>query len=253
MKHFSTGTGIAVLGVCILAATFVATHHGGSEAFAQQPIAQPSQMPSTEGREFLAKSTRSDADSLLSSSTTCYLNEVNWFGSPHFIPLCIEHAVGVPPLYAADVNGDGASESFLLDYQTFVNVIENGQPTGWGIRISRAVPSLDSSGKPRFQSQLVFDSATANSWLKQAYPWVKSATLDAGIGRGGWLDMDSDGDLDLVMFASLWDGVSTPLYGELWFENTGYQASPPPNPYDLDQDGEVGAGDISVLLLNYSG
>jgi hypothetical protein len=35
MKHFSTGTGIAVLGVCILAATVVATHRGGSEAFAQ--------------------------------------------------------------------------------------------------------------------------------------------------------------------------------------------------------------------------
>ncbi|MFZ4723129.1 MAG: hypothetical protein ACOYMI_08275 [Phycisphaerales bacterium] len=35
MKQFSTGTGIAILGVCILAATVVATHRGGSEAFAQ--------------------------------------------------------------------------------------------------------------------------------------------------------------------------------------------------------------------------
>ncbi len=35
MKHLSTGTGVAVLGVCILAATVVATHRGGSEAFAQ--------------------------------------------------------------------------------------------------------------------------------------------------------------------------------------------------------------------------
>ena len=35
MKQFSTGTGVAVLGVCILAATVVATHRGGSEAFAQ--------------------------------------------------------------------------------------------------------------------------------------------------------------------------------------------------------------------------
>jgi hypothetical protein len=35
MKQFSTGTGVAVLGVCILAATVVATQRGGSEAFAQ--------------------------------------------------------------------------------------------------------------------------------------------------------------------------------------------------------------------------
>ncbi len=37
MKHLSTGTGVAVLGVCILAATVVATQRGGSEAFAQAP------------------------------------------------------------------------------------------------------------------------------------------------------------------------------------------------------------------------
>ena len=35
MKQFSTGTGVAVLGVCILAATVVATHRGSGEAFAQ--------------------------------------------------------------------------------------------------------------------------------------------------------------------------------------------------------------------------
>lgn len=35
MKQFNTGTGLAVLGVCVLAATVVATHRGDSEAFAQ--------------------------------------------------------------------------------------------------------------------------------------------------------------------------------------------------------------------------
>ncbi len=40
MKQFSTGTGVAVLGVCILAATLVAAHRGGSEAFAQGSIGE---------------------------------------------------------------------------------------------------------------------------------------------------------------------------------------------------------------------
>ena len=35
MKQFNTGTGLAVLGVCGLAATVVAMHRGGGEAFAQ--------------------------------------------------------------------------------------------------------------------------------------------------------------------------------------------------------------------------
>jgi len=35
MKQFSTGTGVAVLGVCILAAAVVATHRTSGEAFAQ--------------------------------------------------------------------------------------------------------------------------------------------------------------------------------------------------------------------------
>lgn len=252
MKQISTGAGLVALSVGMVATAFIATHRVGTEAFAQQPLAQPSQNPSTEDRESLPQTPSTDRANFSSSSTTCYLTEGDWFGSPRFVPVCGEYAAGVPPLYAADVNGDGRQESFLLDYSTFVKPIINGQPSGQSIRISRAVPSLDSSGNPRFQSQLVFDSSSANSWLMQTYPWIKMVELDAGIGRGGWLDMDSDGDLDLVMSAILWDGVSTPVYGELWFENTGYQAAPPPNPYDLDQDGEVGASDISVLLLNYS-
>lgn len=35
MKQFSTGTGLVALGACILAATVIATHRSGSEAFAQ--------------------------------------------------------------------------------------------------------------------------------------------------------------------------------------------------------------------------
>jgi hypothetical protein len=35
MKQLSTGTGLMALGVCVLAATVVATHRSGSEAFAQ--------------------------------------------------------------------------------------------------------------------------------------------------------------------------------------------------------------------------
>jgi hypothetical protein len=253
MKQISTGAGLVALAVGMVATAFIISQRSGGEAFAQQPIAQPSQTPSPEDREFLAKSKRAEADSLLSSSTTCYLDEVNWFGIPHFIPLCGENPAGVAPLYAADVNGDGRSESFFLDYGTFVNAIENGQPTGSGVCISRAVPLLDSSGNSRFQSQVVFDSKNAHSWLKQAYPWVKVAQVDAGIGRGGWLDMDSDGDLDLVLFVSLWDGVtSPPLYGEWWFENTGYQAPPPLNPYDFDGNGHVNTADLSLMLMEFT-
>jgi hypothetical protein len=65
--------------------------------------------------------------------------------------------------------------------------------------------------------------------------------------------MDSDGDLDLVLFVSLWDGVtSPPLYGEWWFENTGYQAPPPLNPYDFDGNGHVNTADLSLMLMEFT-
>ena len=96
-------------------------------------------------------------------------------------------------------------------------------------------------------------SELVGSSLLTQFQGLRWASLDTqDMSQIGWRDCDGDGDLDFVTPISLnfYNGNSIRILA--WFENTGYQAAPPPNPYDLDQDGEVGASDISVLLLNYS-
>jgi hypothetical protein len=161
-------------------------------------------------------------------------------------------------VWEADVNHDGLVDYFYSDASQSP-VIQNGT----------AVPSplavlfhsrMTGTGAAQIHTlaNIFPSSVEIGASLQSQYPTLRQADLvlqmsyDANI-RPGWRDMDSDGDLDLVMTINMvFDGASDNEFRPFWFENTGYQAAPPPNPYDLDQDGEVGASDISVLLLNYS-
>ena len=254
MKQISTGAGLVALSVAMVATAFIATHRGGSEAFAQQPTLQSAQALHTTGQALATYHPQIDARNVQAATTSCQAETANWLdNNPRVIPVCdAMKAVGVPPLYAADLNGDGQIETFALNYSTIATALESGQQTGEALRITRAFKSQDSNGSPIYEFQMIFDSNDVLASLRQQYPWATTIQFNASLGRGGWLDMDGDGDLDLVIFVSMAENGVRAIEGTLWFENTGYQAAPPPNPYDLDQDGEVGASDISVLLLNYS-
>jgi hypothetical protein len=64
--------------------------------------------------------------------------------------------------------------------------------------------------------------------------------------------MDGDGDLDICCLAQVdtvfesGDGADT--YRVIWFENIGYEKSPPPLAADLNRDGNVDGVDLGLLL-----
>lgn len=73
---------------------------------------------------------------------------------------------------------------------------------------------------------------------------IPGPTTGFDMEGGGWVDMDHDGDMDLLTRAS------DPLGGWQWYENIAGSGSSA-NPYDLDHDGNVNTGDLSLLLLNF--
>jgi hypothetical protein len=64
--------------------------------------------------------------------------------------------------------------------------------------------------------------------------------------------MDNDGDLDLILYFDLFTSDGGQRYEMVWLENTGYPASPPSNPFDLDGNGQVNNADLSLLLMEFT-
>ena len=252
MKQISTGAGLLGLGVCMVATAFIAIHRGGTEAFAQAT------------QQTGAAEMNTNTAAVLSG---CSSNSESWF-SPSFKVLgrCISTnpgtslqltgLVGVFPLGACDVNGDGTFEHFdTLGEATVFDVYRGGTRTDPVIMLSSSEPINDSNTLVA-QTILLSGSQTLTAALQSlAVNCCGDSLVSATINPIGWRDIDRDGDKDLVCVLSLQvrggSNTSTTKF-DIWFENTGYQSAPAPNPYDLDQDGEVGASDISVLLLNYS-
>jgi hypothetical protein len=242
MKPVSTGTGLIVLSATI-AACFAASRFGGEErAFAETSATNsPAAMP----------------------SPSCVPASTAWFNKvPRLISNCVSTTqpalVTCEPLENADINGDGIKEYFqVASSNLWGGSTDYGYSTdpsnfsSWRIQLDRVElrDGVVTQGVTYVfeMDQQIHNALKAFSGSTSCY-----ATRFNGGGlpdRQGWRDCDGDGDLDLVFRLSNWTGNDI----QVWFENTGFQKSPAPNPYDLDQDGEVGAGDISVLLLNYSG
>lgn len=242
MKSVSTGVGLCVLGVCVLGAAALSTSQVGGQAFAQS-----SSRPMT--AELQEAAVRADTTTI--GLAGCIEAPLNWLTqTPKLISFCPDlGGIGFIPVRHADLDGDGRAETFNSSYNTLAYLVASGQVMNENpIRLYRVHTEVNGDGSRSVKGSLVFDSSQIGTWFKQLYPSCVSVSLFVH----GWADVDEDGDLDLVMgFDTQPTPTSQVVFGQVWFENTGYQAPPPPNPYDLDQDGEVGAGDISVLLLNY--
>jgi hypothetical protein len=237
MKSVSTGVGLCVLSGTI-AACFVASRFGGEErAFAQSS---------------LESSERIDRLQALSIAGCTMEPTQQWF-SPEIkiLPYCYDGALTVEwPCGPAssDFNGDGKLD-YTVVMRPSIDLIEGGQNTSafTGPVMYQSI-FQEVGGGLEHRYGLVFE-LTANT-VSAVRSQIAGVTRRS-INFRGTRDMDADGDLDLYFNVSVESAGSNQLR-QGWFENTGHQAPPPPNPYDLDQDGEVGASDISVLLLNYS-
>jgi len=253
-----------VLGVCVLGAAALSTSQVGGQAFAQSPAGSGKRTPTP------AAKTGGHASS---QSFTGGCDPQVWFDpTPHeFLAGC--GTLATLPLSPADVNNDGVPE-VLSSLGTVV--IAAGKPISPTPQITGLVRwsrlSISEAGAmPTSASILDLPPSIAESLI------ALLPDLGGFDGCGwryeirctpqGWLDCDGDGDLDLVLsFATFKDisyrdpwmgfcqGPGPQLFSSrtVWFENTGYQASTPPNPYDLDQDGHVNTGDLSLLLMEFT-
>jgi hypothetical protein len=177
--------------------------------------------------------------------------DIRFTGPIHPIAECINSDTGNSRLFfgstdsaSRDINSDGVIEYFSC------NPIRLNQDTSPNAALM-------------FRDEILFDGTTTTVRYQ---PVLLAAPLIAFIqsqaspafawncdyGPVGWRDMDNDGDLDLIfqfiLYAS--DDGGAWLYG--WLENTGYPASPRPNPYDLDGNGRVNTADLSLLLMEFT-
>lgn len=249
MRTVSTGTGLVVLSATI-AACFAVSHFGGEE----RAFAQGTQQANTATPE-------ANTAALMSG---CSSNGEVWFSSsPKTLVRCVAPIgfastglIGASPIGACDVNHDGTLEHFETMGDGLIFSLEaGGTRTDPVLLLSKSEPINDSYSLLVHTSVLAGSEALATNLRAIGAVTFGGVVWSVSISPIGWRDIDNDGDEDLVcvVYFRVQGGSGTSTCKlDMWFENTGYQASPPPNPYDLDQDGEVGAGDISVLLLNYS-
>ena len=258
MKPVSTGTGLIVLSATIAACFAISQLESQGKAIAapgtpmiRQPNA-PSQMPhgmlpQGAGMPGVRPTGSPSAWSgNFAASDVCQDLEpdVRFTGAVHPITQCVDGKtgdlrwLGTTDNGSHDINGDGVLEHF-----------------SWGNYSLNQETSPDAS--IMFRDEVVFDGTTS---FVRYQPVLLAAPLIAFIQSQvsstsewnvymtpyGWRDMDNDGDLDLILYFG-------GLTGNLgWLENTGYPASPRPNPFDLDHDGHVNTSDLSLMLMEFT-
>ena len=209
MKQISTGAGLLGLGVCMVATAFIAAHRGGSEAFARDATMKPT---------------------MASALADCDIRVENWFDpTPRPVQGCAPDSfggLGVMKCYITEPidhlgNGVERPTIYAKDSETFVDHVD----------------VLD----------LQTDSAGATTITRIRVLSVAGGSIGVGFNMngGGWIDMDSDGDMDLLVRSN------DPMGGWMWFENIAGSGTSV-NPYDLDHDGSVGTADLSLLLLEFT-
>lgn len=233
MRTVSTGVGLCVLGVCVLGAAALSSPRLDNAASAAGVYAV-------------------ESDLSKSIASACDPASLQWF-SPTIRTLrfCTGdyEGVGAQSFGSADVNGDGTLELLGAtqgEVGTFLTRNGAMHPEFKDIFLYTMIRQIDGQGEIKLDRKVVFSVRDVAQSVLQQFPGVNEVQLLMQQGTSGLADVDGDGDLDIVCRLSGIQGLS-----QVWFENTGFQKAPAPNPYDLDQDGEVGAGDISVLLLNF--
>ena len=237
MKPVSTSTGLLVLSATI-AACFAASRFGREErAFAEAAV--PSSPVS--GGSMLA-------------TGNCEGEPLEWFSlNPRIVNTCTGIALGCQPFGSADINGDGTSE--LIDavgVDVGGSIIQNGIPvTNSPIRFRSLTRQASGDGSITLQSRVIFDTNALATALHQRFPNALYAEILFLTQTSGWADVDGDGDLDLIASWLSFSGEANSRQ-QVWFENTGFQKSPAPNPYDLDRNGSVNTADLSLLLMEFT-
>lgn len=243
MKPLSTGTGLAILGGCILGAAIVSSPGLSSTAIAAstEQRAAPSVVGMHTMRQPMVTTTRSETANL----TDCAYRVEHWFSpTPHLINDCAADNLlvwgGCTPTRPQDILGDGH--------------IRNLATTGW-IDLSNGVESsflevrelnAVSDGNTSVERIAILSSADTELIIN-----LRSLLSEHGYNdqivifsdfRSGLSDMDGDGDLDLMF-----------EYGGSrgWLENIAGDSARF-SPYDLDHDGRVSTGDLSLLLMEFT-
>lgn len=223
MKQISTGAGLVALSVGMVATAFIATQRGGGEAFAIGSAIDRQISDKSAPREGVACETSQQARTVHRSNAdpdSCSVRIEQWFvPEPRSLNCVFTLGTYIPTFTCsdpADHLGGGPSRSSVCgrDPSTglyFLDVLDFGHDLNDRVVMSRI--------------RVLTSSFDLNFWQT----------------GGGWIDIDGDGDLDIVQHR--WPDV-------VWFENIAGD-SVQQNPYDLDQDGNVNNGDLSLLLLNF--
>ena len=274
MKQISTGTGLVVLSITILASVFLSSPRTATTAFASAQQAQPAE-----------RSVGRKADAAPSVAMAAGCESQIWFNpQPHeFLSGCSD--VAALPITPADVDRDGFQEIFISKKQIIASGVPIA-PLDFGNSLDVSGIEISPEGvTPRQSNVFQLDSAIANIFISQLPdlgdpnrgPNMHSWEISAN--PVGWLDCDSDGDLDMVMeivilkvngncnwmdpCAGGWGGGScgswqcNPMPSlfsthRLWFENTGFQHTASLEG-DLNGDGHVDSEDLGRLLGGYTG
>ena len=260
MKPVSTGTGLIVLSATIAACFAISKLESQGKAIAapgnpaiRQPNA-PSQvphgmLPQGAGMPGVRPTGSPSAWSgNFAASDVCQdlAPDVRFTGAVHPITRCVDSNTGWFRWFSHtdsashDINGDGVLEHFSWSN---VELNQDASPNA---------PIM-------FRDEILFDGVTTSVRYQ---PVLLAAPLIAFIqsqlspisewngyyNPSGWRDMDRDGDLDLILIF----GMPTGDFVLGWLENTGYPASPTPNPFDLDGNGQVNNADLSLLLMEFT-
>jgi hypothetical protein len=170
---------------------------------------------------------------------------VDWFGDVRALPNCGWVAYGLPTQDGrfADVNADGIVEYFEEFPDNYGPIVAGGVPQpnrGFLFRIeSRFVgSSVSVAAVP------VIETDRLAKWILAFGGWQGNIYCD----KPGWIDLDEDGDLDLVV-RFYGDGGNRQF---AWLENTGFEATQP-LAGDLNADRNVDSADLTILLGGWTG
>jgi hypothetical protein len=187
------------------------------------------------------------------------ITEQTWFApSPQVVPCAGLLGPNIDTLYTqhwrmADINGDhktdhlrgvpGVSESAYVLYQ--------GSPTPDASNMAIILETLGGDQSVTLSRVRLFSpDFDLHGWCSMNLPAPTEGLLRFSLngdgGVAGWRDMDEDGDLDLVVFA-------TDLYWvrQIWLENIGYEKPAPPLAADINRDGRVDGADLGMVLVSW--